>query len=59
MFQNEKRKMLIEQESEKIKQHDESYQQELSKWKANLRPRKQVNITPRRLCHLRLVRFLG
>mgnify|MGYP001799804504 FL=1 len=34
--------MLIEQESEKIKQHEQSYQQELANWKANLRPRKQV-----------------
>lgn len=41
-LQNEKRKMLIEQETEKIKMHEQGYKQELANWKANLQPRKQV-----------------
>ena len=38
--------MLIEQESDKIKLHEQGYQHELSSWKSNLEPRKQVSHLP-------------
>lgn len=41
--QAEKRKLLMEQETQKIKELDEQYNNELREWKANLIPRKQVN----------------
>ncbi|KAL5022355.1 hypothetical protein ScPMuIL_001510 [Solemya velum] len=40
-LQAEKRKMLMEHESSKIKELDEQYAIELREWKANLVPRKQ------------------
>ena len=44
-LQNEKRKMLMEHETTKLKELDESYARELKEWKAELKPRKQVNIS--------------
>lgn len=40
-LQNEKRKMLMEHETNKLKSQDEEYQRELREWKENLKPRKQ------------------
>lgn len=40
-LQNEKRKMLMEHETQKLKQLDEEHGGELREWKANLKPRKQ------------------
>ena len=45
-LQNEKRKMLMEHETSKLKELDESYAKEFKDWKADLKPRKQV-----RPCH--------
>lgn len=41
-LQNEKRKMLMEHESIKLKEQEETYTKELREWKALLKPRKQV-----------------
>ena len=41
-LQNEKRKMLMEHETSKLKELDESYAKEFKDWKADLKPRKQV-----------------
>jgi len=41
-LQNEKRTMLMEHETLKLKQHDEEYNSELREWKAQLKPRKQM-----------------
>ena len=41
-LQNEKRKMLMEHETLKLKELDEEYAHELREWKAQLKPRKQV-----------------
>ena len=41
-LQNEKRKMLMEHETAKLKELDESYSGEFTEWKNNLKPRKQV-----------------
>jgi len=43
-LQNEKRKMLMEHETLKLKEQEEAYGKELREWKAHLKPRKQVNI---------------
>uniref|UniRef100_A0A2P2HZL7 STE20-like serine/threonine-protein kinase n=1 Tax=Hirondellea gigas TaxID=1518452 RepID=A0A2P2HZL7_9CRUS len=40
-MQNEKRKMLMEHETVKLKAQEEEYQRELKEWKNNLKPRKQ------------------
>ncbi|KAK8741190.1 hypothetical protein OTU49_002550 [Cherax quadricarinatus] len=40
-LQNEKRKMLMEHETNKLKSQDEEYQREVREWKDNLKPRKQ------------------
>ncbi|XP_059084323.1 serine/threonine-protein kinase 10-like isoform X3 [Tigriopus californicus] len=40
-LQNEKRKMLMEHETLKLKELDEGYTQELRDWKSQLKPRKQ------------------
>jgi len=40
-LQNEKRKMLMEHETTKLKELDEGYSRELKDWKADLKPRKQ------------------
>lgn len=45
ILQGEKRKMLMEHETQKIKEMDDQYQGELREWKAHLRPRKQVSVT--------------
>ena len=45
-LQGEKRKMLMEQETQKIKELDEQYANELREWKGNLVPRKQVMTYP-------------
>ena len=45
--QNEKRKMLMEHETSKLKDLDEEYATELREWKAQLKPRKQVTTTRR------------
>mgnify|MGYP004572448937 CR=1 FL=1 len=42
-LQNEKRKMLMEHETLKLKELEEAYSKELREWKAQLKPRKQVN----------------
>ena len=41
-MQNEKRKMLMEHETQKLKELDEEYAKDLKEWKAHLKPRKQV-----------------
>lgn len=41
-LQNEKRKMLMEHETQKIKEQDDQCSGELREWKAQLRPRKQA-----------------
>ena len=43
-LQNEKRKMLMEHETSKLKELDESYAKEFKDWKADLKPRKQVRM---------------
>ena len=43
-FQNEKRKMLMEHETQKIKEQDDQYGLEMKEWKMQLRPRKQVMV---------------
>jgi STE20-like kinase len=40
-LQNEKRKMLLEHETMKLKQREEAFSRELKEWKALLKPRKQ------------------
>ncbi|KAK0157745.1 hypothetical protein PV328_011445 [Microctonus aethiopoides] len=40
-LQNEKRKMLMEHETMKLKEQEETYTKELREWKAHLKPRKQ------------------
>merc|ERR1712223_873411 len=40
-LQNEKRKMLMEHETQKLRELDDAYGQELRDWKAQLKPRKQ------------------
>ncbi|KAL1122503.1 hypothetical protein AAG570_002834 [Ranatra chinensis] len=40
-LQNEKRKMLMEHETMKLKEQEEAYAKELREWKAQLKPRKQ------------------
>lgn len=42
-LQNEKRKMLMEHETMKLKEQEETYTKELREWKAHLKPRKQVS----------------
>jgi STE20-like kinase len=44
-LQNEKRKMLMEHETQKLRELDDAYGQELREWKAQLKQRKQVNYT--------------
>ncbi|XP_044762491.1 serine/threonine-protein kinase 10 isoform X2 [Coccinella septempunctata] len=39
-LQNEKRKMLLEHETQKLKQREEAFSKELREWKAQLKPRK-------------------
>ncbi|KAK9879027.1 hypothetical protein WA026_003838 [Henosepilachna vigintioctopunctata] len=39
-LQNEKRKMLLEHETQKLKQREEAFGKELRDWKAQLKPRK-------------------
>lgn len=40
-LQNEKRKMLMEHETLKLKEQEEAYGKEIREWKAQLKPRKQ------------------
>ncbi|KAJ3665518.1 hypothetical protein Zmor_001010 [Zophobas morio] len=40
-LQNEKRKMLLEHETMKLKQREEAFSKELKEWKAQLQPRKR------------------
>jgi hypothetical protein len=42
-LQNEKRKMLMEHETQKLRELDDTYGQELREWKGQLKPRKQVS----------------
>lgn len=44
-LQNEKRKMLLEHETLKMKQREEAFSQELKEWRAQLKPRKQVMLS--------------
>lgn len=41
-LQNEKKKMLLEHETLKLKQREEQFMIELKEWRAQLKPRKQV-----------------
>lgn len=50
-LQNEKRKMLLEHETLKLKQREEAFTIELKEWKAKLKPRKQVRRGVRSLLH--------
>ena len=60
-LQNEKRKMLMEHETQKLKELDEGYAQELKEWKNQLKPRKQVRPLAgvSLIFHLRQNRLLG
>ncbi|XP_017783976.1 PREDICTED: serine/threonine-protein kinase 10 isoform X2 [Nicrophorus vespilloides] len=40
-LQNEKRKLLMEHETRKLKEREEAFNKELKEWKAQLKPRKQ------------------
>ena len=51
--QNEKRHMLIQSESEKLKERDERYTGELQDWKDNLVPRKRVSNVLQGVCQVR------
>lgn len=42
MLQNEKCHLLIEHETQKLKELDEEHSQELKEWREKLRPRKKV-----------------
>lgn len=59
-LQNEKRKMLMEHETLKLKEQEEAYGREIREWKAQLKPRKQVITSTLddvilKLSHLRLI----
>lgn len=41
-LQNEKRKMLMEHETAKLKEREEAYSRDVKEWRAGLKPRKQV-----------------
>lgn len=43
-LQNEKRKMLMEHETQKLRQREETASAELREWKGRLKPRKQVSL---------------
>lgn len=43
-MQNEKRKMLMEHETLKLKQREDAFTKDLREWKAQLKPRKQVTL---------------
>lgn len=45
VLQNEKRHMLMESETTKLKERDEKHQAQVVAWKAELGPRKKVNTT--------------
>lgn len=45
-LQNEKKKMLLEHETLKLKQREEQFMTELKEWRAQLKPRKQVSVYP-------------
>lgn len=49
MFQNEKCHLLIEHETQKLKELDEEHSLELKEWREKLRPRKKVAITAGRI----------
>ncbi|KAF4527367.1 hypothetical protein B566_EDAN015907 [Ephemera danica] len=53
-LQNEKRKMLMEHETMKLKEQEEGYTRELREWKAQLKPRKQVSCCPSELTLMEL-----
>lgn len=42
VLQNEKCHLLIEHETQKLKELDEEHSQELKEWREKLRPRKKV-----------------
>lgn len=42
-FQNEKCHLLIEHETQKLKELDEEHSQEIKEWREKLRPRKKVS----------------
>lgn len=43
-FQNEKCHLLVEHETQKLKELDEEHSQELKEWREKLRPRKKVKL---------------
>lgn len=43
VFQNEKCHLLIEHETQKLKELDEEHSVELKEWREKLRPRKKVD----------------
>lgn len=45
LFQNEKCHLLIEHETQKLKELDEEHSQEIKEWREKLRPRKKVDLT--------------
>ena len=47
--QNEKCHLLIEHETQKLKELDEEHSQELKEWREKLRPRKKVKQTDEKL----------
>lgn len=61
-MQNEKRKALLEHETQKLRECDDSLQREIREWKAQLLPRKQVNkkeLMGVRNCNCHQILFVG
>ncbi|KAJ8934385.1 hypothetical protein NQ314_013426 [Rhamnusium bicolor] len=59
-LQNEKRKMLLEHETLKLKQREEAFSIELKEWKAKLKPRKQKleDKLYREMCSAKYIQYL-
>lgn len=45
VLQNEKCHLLVEHETQKLKELDEEHSQEIKEWREKLRPRKKVPLT--------------
>ena len=54
-LQNEKRKMLLEHETMKLKQREEAFSKELKEWKAQLQPRKRVSLLKFSVPYVRII----
>lgn len=56
-LQNEKRKMLMEHETLKLREREEAHNRELREWRVQLKPRKQVRDTLFLLIIFKYARF--